>query len=77
MVPGSHKRFAQIPERYAERLSRIHPKIDHFRFPNDDPLLADSQPIICHMQAGDLMLWDSRTIHCSSPGLETPTGDHQ
>ena len=77
MIPGSHKRFAQIPTDYAERLSRIHPKIDHFRFPKDDPQLADTQPIICHMEAGDMMLWDSRTIHCSSPGLEQPSNDQQ
>ena len=73
MVPGSHKRFASIPEKYPERLARIHPTIDHFRFPNDDELLADTQPIICHLEAGDLLLWDSRTIHCSSPGLATPS----
>lgn len=24
------------------------------------------------MEAGDLLLWDSRTIHCSSPGGDTP-----
>src|SRR3569833_2471498 len=24
------------------------------------------------MEAGDLLLWDSRTIHCSSPGVEAP-----
>ncbi len=70
VVPGSHHRFADIPKDYEERLARIHPSIDHFRFPNDDPLLADTQPIIAHMQPGDLMLWDSRTIHCSSHGLE-------
>ena len=77
MVPGSHKRFATIPEKYPERLARIHPSIDHFRFPNDDELLADTQPIICHLEAGDLLLWDSRTIHCSSPGLETPSFNDQ
>ena len=77
MIPGSHKRFAHLAEDYPERLSRIHPKIDHFRFPKDDPLLADAEPIICHMEAGDMMLWDSRTIHCSSPGLETPADDQQ
>ncbi|MEM7077880.1 MAG: phytanoyl-CoA dioxygenase family protein [Pseudomonadota bacterium] len=68
VIPGSHRRFADIPEQYPERLARIHPTIDHFRFPNDDPLLADTQPIIAHMEPGDLMLWDSRTIHCSSHG---------
>ena len=75
MVPGSHKRFAAIPELYPERLARIHPSVDHFRFPNDDELLAEAEPIICHLEAGDLLLWDSRTIHCSSPGLETPSFD--
>ena len=57
MVPGSHKRFASIPEKY-QRLARIHPTIDHFRFPNDDELLADTQPIICHLSR--LLLWDSQ-----------------
>ena len=77
VVPGSHNRFASIPERYAERLARIHPSIDHFRFPNDDPLLADTQPIQAHMEAGDMLLWDSRTIHCSSPGTVEPADDHK
>lgn len=72
VVPGSHQRFAAIPQDYEERLARIHPSIDHFRFPNDDPKLATAQPIQAHMEAGDMLLWDSRTIHCSSPGTETP-----
>ena len=75
VVPGSHKRFEHIPEQYSERLARIHPSIDHFRFPNDDPQLADTQPIMAHMEPGDLMLWDSRTIHCSSHGTGTPDND--
>ncbi len=70
MVPGSHRLFESIPERYEERLARIHPTIDHFRFPADDPQLADTPPIMAHLEAGDLLLWDSRTIHCSSPALE-------
>ena len=72
VVPGSHKRFAQIPHEYEERLSRIHPSVDHFRFPNDDPALKDAKPIMAEMAAGDLLLWDSRTIHCSAPGLKDP-----
>ena len=72
MIPKSHKRFELIPEHYEERLSRIHPSIDHFRFPKDDPLLSDTQPIVALMEPGDLMIWDSRTIHCSSHGIERP-----
>ncbi|MEM7019692.1 MAG: phytanoyl-CoA dioxygenase family protein [Pseudomonadota bacterium] len=76
VVPGSHRSFEHIPEKYAERLARIHPSIDHFRYPKDDPLLSETNPIMCHMEAGDLLLWDSRTIHCSAPGLERPADSH-
>lgn len=70
LIPGSHKWFSTIPERYADRLDRLPEWLDHFRFPADDPRLHDTPPVMCHMEAGDMMLWDSRTIHCSSPGLE-------
>jgi hypothetical protein len=72
LIPGSHKKFASIPEVYPERLGRIPLTVDHFRFPADDPLLAGTPPIMCHLEAGDLLLWDSRTIHCSSAALEPP-----
>ncbi len=70
LIPGSHKWFPDIPTRYGERLERLPDWLDHFRFPADDPRLQDTPPIMCHMEAGDMMLWDSRTVHCSSPGLE-------
>ena len=69
VIPGSHHLFDQIPELYTDRLAQIDSAIDHFRFPKHDPRLKAMQPISCHMKAGDLMLWDSRTIHCSHPGL--------
>ena len=76
MVPGSHRLFESIPDRYSDRLARIPEAIDHFRFPADDPQLLETPPIMPHLEAGDLLLWDSRTIHCSSPALETaPTID--
>ncbi len=77
VIPGSHRRFSAIPEDYAERLARIDSSIDHFRFPADDPLLADTPPIMCHLEVGDLLLWDSRTIHCSSPASEDAAPDEQ
>lgn len=70
LIPGSHKWFADIPDRYAERLGRLPEWLDHFRFPADDPRLQETPPVMCHMEPGDMMLWDSRTVHCSSPGLE-------
>jgi len=77
VIPGSHRLFEKIPEQYTERLDRIHPSIDHFRFPNDDENLVQNQPIMCHMEAGDLLLWDSRTIHCSAPSLTKPSRDDE
>ena len=76
MIPGSHTRFSSIPDDYTDRLARIHPSIDHFRYPADDPQLAETPPVMAHLEAGDLLLWDSRTIHCSSPALvESPEPD--
>lgn len=75
LIPGSHKAFEKIPTAYPERLGRVPLEVDHFRFPADDPLLAGTPPIMCHLEAGDLLLWDSRTIHCSSGSLETPQAE--
>jgi hypothetical protein len=72
LIPGTHKDFKTIPERYPKRIANLPSNVDHFRFPNDDPLLAsdDKVPIMCHMEAGDMLLWDSRTIHCAAPSLD-------
>ncbi len=75
VVPGSHRLFESIPERYTDRLARIDSSIDHFRFPADDPQLAETPPIMPHLEAGDLLLWDSRTVHCSSPAIEQADDD--
>ena len=72
VVPRSHKRFETIPYDYAERLARIHSSVDHFRFPNDDPGLKGTTPIMAELSVGDLLMWDSRTIHCSAPGIKEP-----
>jgi len=77
LIPGSHKTFDTIAQVYPERLSRVPLDVDHFRFPSDDPMLAGKQPIMCHLEAGDLLLWDSRTIHCSSGSIELPQPQHE
>ena len=80
LLPGSHRRFGRL-SRYAAELQDDD---DFFRLPPDDPLLRDgggddggdggsgggsgSGGIICLLQRGDLLLWDSRTAHCSAPG---------
>lgn len=46
---------------------------DNFvKVPADFPCLKDPQ-IMPRCKAGDMILWDSRTIHCSSPALVQPT----
>ena len=72
MGPGSHKFFKNIPQEYEERLAKLPLGVDHFRFPNDDPKLSSQKPIMCHMEVGDMLLWDSRTIHCSNSGSFLP-----
>jgi hypothetical protein len=72
IIPGTHKTFHKIPEVYEQRISRLPTEVDHFRYPVEDPILKTEKALMCHMEAGDLLLWDSRTIHCSSPSLETP-----
>ena len=38
--------------------------------PNDELLRDQSKVISCMLGAGDLLLWDSRTVHCSCPATE-------
>lgn len=76
LIPKSHKDFPNIVTKYPERVAKVPPNIDHFRYPPNDPLLVDGaeeKPIMCHLEVGDMLLWDSRTVHCSGPGLEEPT----
>jgi len=68
IIPGSHNFFKDLPDEYHERLSKLPLEIDHFRFPNDDPKLSSDKAVMCHMEPGDMLLWDSRTIHCSNSG---------
>ena len=70
IIPESHNFFKDIPNEYEDRLGKLPLDIDHFRFPNDDPKLSSKPAIMCHMEPGDMLLWDSRTIHCSNSGTE-------
>merc|ERR1719198_1626140 len=39
----------------------------------EDPVLTSATPRLVTCEAGDLLLWDSRTIHCNSPAVSEPT----
>jgi hypothetical protein len=45
---------------------------DFVPMPPHDPLVAAGKLVVC--EAGDLVLWDSRTVHCNSPALVDPVG---
>lgn len=73
LIPGSHiDHFPKITTTYADRFAKLPKGIDHFRFPENDANLSHVQ--MSHMEPGDMLLWDSRVVHCSSPGIEeSPT----
>merc|ERR1719199_1300374 len=74
LIPGSHiDHFPNITRTYADRFAKLPKGIDHFRFPVNDPHLNGVQ--MSHMEPGDMLIWDSRIVHCSSPGIEAPKKD--
>jgi len=63
VIPGSHHRHPEIFTRWP--LSRTN---DFFVLPRSDPILLDHNSArVLHVCAGDLILWDSRCLHCNVP----------
>eukprot|EP00299_Pterocystis_sp_00344_P006068 c17829_g1_i1.p1 GENE.c17829_g1_i1~~c17829_g1_i1.p1 ORF type:complete len:329 (-),score=50.83 c17829_g1_i1:43-1029(-) len=69
-VPQSQQHHRQVCER-AGATEKTH---DFVKMVPNDPVLNLCPPpsLIC-ARAGDLILWDSRTIHCNCPGIVPPT----
>jgi hypothetical protein len=44
---------------------------DYVPVPKSDPILSTAGRLVC-CKAGDLVLWDSRTVHCNTPALRKP-----
>jgi ectoine hydroxylase-related dioxygenase (phytanoyl-CoA dioxygenase family) len=61
VVPGSHLHHERVCEKFPHYS-------DFVPLDKDDPLLADGSVLVC-AKAGDLILWDSRTVHCNTPAL--------
>ena len=68
VVPGSHKHHDAMCAR-----SKIAKSVgDFLPVPADDPVMigGDSPgPCLVCARAGDLIVWDSRTVHCNTPSL--------
>lgn len=67
VIVGSHKQHTEIccrnPLAYMEG--------DFLKISKEDPIMSieyEKRLVCC--KAGDLILWDSRTIHCNTPGIE-------
>jgi hypothetical protein len=56
---------------YEERLLELQGD-DWMEIPHDDDIiLQDANLLSCLLSPGDMLLWDSRTVHCSYPGSLT------
>jgi ectoine hydroxylase-related dioxygenase (phytanoyl-CoA dioxygenase family) len=66
VIPGSHKLHAQLCERAPTAQLK---KMDYVSVPKNDPVLSSAQAVLVCCRAGDLVLWDSRTVHCNTPAL--------
>jgi len=64
VVPGSHKQHSAM----CLRSKKAKAMGDYIPVPVGDPILEKGACLIC-ARAGDLVLWDSRTVHCNTPAL--------
>ncbi|CAE7341743.1 unnamed protein product [Symbiodinium sp. CCMP2456] len=67
VLPGSHRSHEAIFQRYP-----LERENDFFILPRSDELLSEAhhlKPHIVKVKAGDLVLWDSRLIHCNVPAF--------
>lgn len=63
VVPDSHKHFTELQSITQE--SRI--RGDFIEIPDGCQLFQKLRPRLVKCKAGDLVLWDSRCIHCNVP----------
>eukprot|EP00592_Proboscia_alata_P024535 CAMPEP_0194448020 /NCGR_PEP_ID=MMETSP0176-20130528/129335_1 /TAXON_ID=216777 /ORGANISM="Proboscia alata, Strain PI-D3" /LENGTH=325 /DNA_ID=CAMNT_0039274945 /DNA_START=1048 /DNA_END=2025 /DNA_ORIENTATION=- len=75
VIPGSHKEFVGVSERNAHKPPRELTKdddpcalLDFVNIAEGDPVISNGGSLVC-AEAGDLIVWDSRTVHCNSPAL--------
>jgi len=63
-IPKSHLQHDEL----CARIPAAKIGMDFVEIPENDPVLKDGG-ILVGAKAGDLLLWDSRTVHCNSPAL--------
>lgn len=65
VIPRSHLQHNAV----CERNYNGDKSIDYISIDSRDEILLNNEAILICAQAGDLILWDSRTIHCNTPAL--------
>mmetsp|Transcript_67298 Transcript_67298/g.156234 ORF Transcript_67298/g.156234 Transcript_67298/m.156234 type:complete len:381 (+) Transcript_67298:63-1205(+) len=67
VLPKSHLRHAEVTQDMANP-SKDYCRVDHY-----EPVVRESVRRLVSCQPGDLLLWDSRTVHANSPAPRQPT----
>jgi len=68
VIPGTHEKHTEICNRM-----RYPKTMEYIPIPKNDRLFEDYKETggyLVHYKAGDLVLWDSRTVHCNAPSIE-------
>ncbi|CAF1465475.1 unnamed protein product [Rotaria magnacalcarata] len=65
VVPESHKYFLELPSAAQER--RIWG--DYISVPQQHSIFKKLRPRLVKCKAGDLVVWDSRCVHCNTPAI--------
>jgi len=65
VIPGSHHEHTRIVEGTES---------DFVLVDGSDPVMKRAPPKLVCCGVGDLVLWDSRTVHCNSPATSLPVG---
>lgn len=63
VIPGSHI----FHDEFCKRSPSSKLMHDYVYIPEDDPVMKVNSPVIIGAKAGDLVLWDSRLVHCNTP----------
>ena len=67
VIPGSHR----LHDDFCQRVPGAEMMGDFVQIPLRDKVLQENDGRLVGAKAGDLILWDSRTIHCNTPALPT------
>ena len=70
VVPRSWERHAKVTARIYQEAPRTPEEQQFLMVPPNDPVLSRPHvPRLIKCHAGDTVMWDSRTVHCSTPSL--------